>query len=124
MIIIILFLTACKQKTKVLGCATKDQVPTCGTPSTIAQPFIFKAKCATCHMLDKNTTGPKLQTILDRVPSEKWFDDFVRNQDSLHSNKDPHTLEIEKWSPVDFVHNFTELNEQQLSEIKDYLDQK
>lgn len=123
-LIIILFIASCNQKTNDLKVATKDPIPTCGDNKTIPQPLVFKAKCVACHMFDKNTTGPKLHKILNRVPSEKWFDEFVRNQDSLKRYNDQYTIEIEKWSPVDYVHNFKELNKKQLKEIKDYLNQK
>jgi nitrous oxide reductase accessory protein NosL len=121
--IIILLFASCEQKSEELQCGTKDPVPTCGNANTIAQPLVFKAKCAVCHMLDNNTTGPKLNKVLEHLPSEKWFDEFVRNQDSLKRNNNQYTIEIEKWSPVDFVHNFKDLNEKQLKEIKEYLDQ-
>lgn len=120
----ILFIISCKQNTNDLKCATKDPILTCGDLNTNAQPLIFETKCVPCHMLNKNTTGPQFHKILDRVPSENWFDEFVRNEDSLKKIKDKYTIEIERWSPIDFIHDFKELNEDQLMEIKDYLNQK
>ncbi len=120
---VITFNVSCKQKFKELNCATEDS-KLISENSSIKQPYIFKAKCAACHMIDKNTTGPKLYNILSRVPSEKWFDEFVKNEDSLKEIKDEYTIKIEKYSPVDFIHNFKDLNEIQLQEIKRYLNQK
>ena len=116
----------------LLGCfnnseKTEEPVPTCGVRCgnelKINQPNIFKAKCATCHMLDKNTTGPMMLNILDKVPSELWFDQFVRSEDSLEQVQDPYTLEIQKWSPVDGNHNFKEITEEQLQQLKEFFSQ-
>jgi cytochrome c551/c552 len=86
-------------------------------------PTVFKAKCAVCHSLDKDMTGPKLRNILDRVPSEEWFDAFVQYEDSLVNANDPYTIEVQKWSPVRGNHN-SELKDEELKELKEYLSQK
>ena len=105
----------------------EEPVPTCGVKCgnelKIKEPDIFKAKCATCHMLDKDITGPKLRNILNEVPSELWFDQFVRNEDSLTQVQDAHTLKIQKWSPVDGNHNFKEITKGQLQQLKDFFSQ-
>lgn len=120
LIFIVLF-SACSQRKKEINCATKDPEIICGNTPNIQPPEIFKSKCAICHRIDVNLTAPKLLNVLERVPSEQWFTDFVRNEDSLKKIKDPYTLEIEEWSPVDFRHNFKELDEKQLEEIKYYI---
>ncbi len=75
-------------------------------------------------MLYKDVTGPKLYRILDRVPNEDWFDNFIRNEDSLVAIGDSHAVEIQHWSVVDGHHYFKEITDKQLTEIKEYLDQK
>lgn len=105
-------------------CGVKDPAPMHGNASTIPVPQVFSANCATCHMFDKNGTGPALQHVLKRVPNEAWFDNFVRNEDSLTQVNDPYTLEIQKWSVVRGNHAFSELTDAQLSEIKEYFSQE
>lgn len=95
----------------------------CGNELQVEMPTVFKAKCAVCHSLDKDLTGPKLRNILDRVPSEDWFDAFIQHEDSLVNANDPYTMEVQKWSPVRGNHN-SELRDEELKELKDYLSQK
>lgn len=97
---------------------------TAGINDNQNQPSIFKAKCAACHMYDKNSTGPKLKGVLNKVPNEEWFDEFVRNEDSLLKTKNEYALKINEWSTVDGNHNFKELTVVHLAEIKKYLMQK
>lgn len=118
---ILLFLViSCNSKSKTT-CVTKTPLPTCGENPSPPEPAVFKAKCATCHFYNKNSTGPKLQGVLNRVPSENWFDTFVRNEDSLAKSKDPYTLKIQEWSELDGNHRFNELSIQGLKQIKEYL---
>jgi hypothetical protein len=105
-------------------CATPDPVPTCGNYQTVTQPAIFKVKCFACHRFDKNTTGPKLHNVMDHLPSEDWFDAFVRNEDSLVNAGNKYAVEIQKWSVIDGNHNFKEITNKQLEEIKKYLNQE
>ncbi|GAB5417991.1 MAG: hypothetical protein Crog4KO_14440 [Crocinitomicaceae bacterium] len=84
-------------------------------------PSIFKAKCATCHYLTKDATGPKLIGILDRVPSEDWLRNFITNEDSLTRIKDSATLAIQKMKPTSGNHNFQSLSENQLNTLIDYI---
>jgi hypothetical protein len=121
MVIFILF--ACNNDSDFV-CATPEPIPICGNVLSVTEPDIFKAKCAVCHMLDKNITGPRLQNILDRLPNEEWFDNFIRNEDSLVAIGDTHAVEIQNWSPADGQHNFKEITDNQLGEIKKYLGQK
>lgn len=102
-------------------CANEDPLPSCGENPTPPEPAVFKAKCAFCHRLDKHTTGPKLQGVLNRIPSESWFDAFVRNEDSLAQRKDPYTLKIQDWSEVNGNHQFNELSDEELVKIKEHL---
>lgn len=96
---------------------------TCGNKTKVDQPDIFKAKCATCHAFNKDLTGPKMNGILDRVPSKKWLIEFITNQDSLIEIEDEYTLEIMKWSAVRWNHNFNELRKQGLDDLINYIEQ-
>jgi hypothetical protein len=118
-----LILTACFNK-------KKEEQPTCGVKEELAlpcdgrknRPVLFLAKCTACHSLDKNGTGPKFSGVLTKIPNEKWFDCFVRNEDSLLKQKEPYTLMINKayFPSSSFSHNFKEITSKQLEELKEY----
>ena len=82
-------------------------------------PLVFQFKCAVCHHLHHNTTGP-LIGVSDRAPYPKWFQEFVTNQDSLISAKEPYTEKIMNWSNVRFNHNFKEITEEEISQLHQY----
>lgn len=80
-----------------------------GTQQTIAQDGaqLFKAKCNTCHMVDKNSTGPLLKGV-----KQKWTDageaemlyDWVKNpQNLIASGKSKLANEIKGFSPTDMT---------------------
>ena len=68
---------------------------------------LFKAKCNTCHMVDKNSTGPLLKGV-----KQKWTDageaemlyDWVKNpQNLIASGKSKMANEIKAFSPTDMT---------------------
>ena len=122
-ILITVLIASCTNQDEPV-CATPDPMPTCGNYNVVPEPAIFKVKCVACHMFDKNTTGPKLHNVMDHLPSENWFDAFVRNEDSLVNVRDNYAIKIQKWSVVDGHHNFKEITNKQLEEIKEYLSQE
>lgn len=102
----------------------------CGTVSSTEsnnhgsiQPAIFKAKCATCHMFFKESTGPKMENALDRIPSEKWLYSFLRNEDSLTQIKEPYTLTLQASFPLRNCHNDSSLTDLQIHELIEYIKQ-
>lgn len=65
---------------------------------------LFKSRCNTCHMVDKNSTGPKLQGA-----KQKWMDagegdliyDWVTNSSALvASGKSARAKEVSGFSPT------------------------
>ncbi len=85
-----------------------------------SMPLTFKAKCATCHMLEKDGTGPALVHSERSFRDRKHFEAFIRNQDSLIRKKDNVTLEIMKKKPVNFMHNYSGIDEKQMEELVQY----
>lgn len=116
-LILLLSLTNCFRKKQT----TEEAIPTCGVSSyncnSVEIPVIFKAKCYTCHSYEKNTTGPAMKGLIQKEPSKEWFIAFITNQDSLIKIKDTYTLKCMQFSPVDFRHNFNELNSIHITEI-------
>jgi cytochrome c551/c552 len=66
---------------------------------------LFKAKCNTCHMLEKNSTGPNLKGV-----KQKWEDagegemlyDWVKNSTTLiATGKSNMANEVKGFNPTD-----------------------
>lgn len=84
-------------------------------------PSVFQAKCAICHHLHKNTTGPALSGVLDRAPYPTWFQEFVRNQDSLINLGEPYREEVMNWSVVRHQHNYNEITDDEMHQLEEYV---
>ncbi|MBL1281459.1 MAG: c-type cytochrome [Fluviicola sp.] len=118
-----LVLTSCfngnnKSKEPVNFCATRDLE---GYESKEDYPELFREKCSTCHFLYKNSTGPELSKITDRIPNKNWFSLFISNEDSLIQAKDEYTLTINQYSNIDWSHNFNELTNDEIDELLSFL---
>ena len=85
------------------------------------QPEIYKRKCASCHLINKDATGPKLIGVLDRIPNQKWFELYIKNEDSLLKNGDNYANEISKFSEVNNIHNFNDLTTEEINTLKKYI---
>lgn len=120
-LVLILCLISCYSRPKRNSPKKSENVDfVCGTNSH-QPPEEFKSNCGTCHFKERAFSGPKLEYILTRVPSEKWFDGYVRNEDSLANSGDKYILKIQNYSPIHNCHNFKYLTNEELKIIKDYL---
>ncbi|MGB0870728.1 MAG: c-type cytochrome [Flavobacteriales bacterium] len=95
----------------------------CGVQDSAESARVFKSHCASCHSLNKRLIGPKLRGVLDRVPSEKWFDTFVRYEQVLWDNNDPYIIKLHQ-ADTNFTwdHNFN-YSQRDIDELKAYLKQ-
>jgi len=58
---------------------------------------IFFQKCASCHVMGKDFTGPNLQGVLSRWPSKQALKDWILNwKDAV--KKYPYAADIANWS--------------------------
>lgn len=85
---------------------------------------LFKAKCATCHQVFKDGTGPKLYQV-----RKKWEDggaaegsiiQWVNNWEVAAAN-DPYAQTVSQWSPT-AMSAFPDLTEEQIVSIFDWID--
>nr|WP_121269612.1 c-type cytochrome [Pedobacter schmidteae] len=79
---------------------------------------IFKDKCASCHQLDRNSTGPALTpklTELDEAFAIKW----IRNWKSLVDAGDKTAIEAAKFSPAEMT-TFPTLTDEQIKNVIAY----
>lgn len=97
-----------------------------GTNATFAQDGanLFKAKCNTCHMVDKNSTGPVLKGV-----KQKWADagesellyEWVKNpQNLIASGKSKVAQESKNFSPADMTPQ--PVSNEEIDAILDYVD--
>jgi mono/diheme cytochrome c family protein len=95
------------------------------TSQTFAQgDALFKAKCATCHQVFKDGTGPKLYEV-----RKKWSDagakpesiiQWVKNWEVAAAN-DPYAKTVSQWSPT-AMSAFPDLTDEQITSIFDWAD--
>jgi len=79
---------------------------------------LFKDNCASCHTLDRNSTGPALTpklTELDEAFAIKW----IKNAPALIKSGDPQAVEASKFSPAEMT-AFTRLTDDQIKNIIAY----
>jgi cytochrome c oxidase cbb3-type subunit 3 len=85
---------------------------------------LFKAKCNTCHMVDKNSTGPNLKGT-----KQKWTDagegdmiyDWVNNPQTLiASGKSTMATAIKSFSPTDMTPQ--QVTKEEIDAILNYVD--
>ena len=104
----------------------EEQVAWCGT-ITIDSGFpsddLFKANCASCHHLDKILVGPALRGVINRLPSEQWFDTYITHPDSLIKSNDPYLISIlNPDTNLRSTHiSFAHFSNKDLDELKAYL---
>jgi mono/diheme cytochrome c family protein len=56
---------------------------------------IFKQNCAVCHSLGTNKlTGPGLEGVMSRVPSEAWLHDWIKNNKALIASGDQYAVKV------------------------------
>ncbi|HEX8514934.1 MAG TPA: c-type cytochrome [Bacteroidia bacterium] len=56
---------------------------------------IFKQNCAVCHSLGKNKlTGPGLEGVMTRVPSEQWLFDWTKNNKAMIAAGDAYAVKV------------------------------
>jgi len=111
-------------ETENLGCGTKDVPMFCGTESTPPEKRkgkeIFNSNCAACHRMNAKSTPDFIKNVLDRIPNEKYFEQFIRNEDSLLKAKNERVEKLREEFPNDFVHNF-KLNNEEIEFLKEYI---
>jgi mono/diheme cytochrome c family protein len=85
---------------------------------------LFKAKCATCHMPHKNSTGPKLAGVRAKWAAggakEGSIYQWVNNWQTAAAN-DPYAAEVSKWSPT-AMSAFPDLKKEDIDAILDWVD--
>jgi hypothetical protein len=124
-IIISTFLLSClnenkTSKTEEFVCGVKEE-NSFNIDNVENQPNIYRRKCSACHQINKDGTGPKLVGAFNKMPNEKWFELYIKNEDSLIKNGDLYTTEISNFSELNNVHNFNDITSEEISVLKKYI---
>src|SRR5690606_832621 len=96
------------------------------TPMSFAQgDALFKAKCATCHQVFKDGTGPKLKDVRAKweaggAKPEAIFQ-WVKNW-QVAVTMDDYAKSMESWSPGQSMTAFPDLTDEQITSIFDWVD--
>ncbi|MFZ9029082.1 MAG: cbb3-type cytochrome c oxidase N-terminal domain-containing protein [Crocinitomicaceae bacterium] len=99
-------------------------IATCGETTAQTGEQLFKSKCNTCHLVDKNSTGPNLQGV-----KQKWADageseflyEWVQNPGKLYaSGKSTMAAAIKEFSKTDMTPQ--DVTNEQVDAILDYVD--
>ena len=79
---------------------------------------LFKQNCAVCHKLDKTIlTGPGLEGVFTRVPSEAWMVKWIKNNKALIKSGDVYANKLLKENNGTDMTIFEDLSEAQIKAI-------
>lgn len=82
---------------------------------------LFTQKCAACHAIDKDLTGPALKGIEERVSDQKLLYAWIRNNQKVLASGDKYFTELyAKWNKTQ-MNLFTELTDQEIAAILTYV---
>jgi len=84
---------------------------------------IFKAKCASCHNMTKDVTGPALMGILDgtRAPSKGWLKLWIKDNAALRASGDAYANKIfDAWGGKSMT-GFAYFSEKELDDVVEYI---
>lgn len=81
---------------------------------------LFKGNCASCHVPDRDMSGPALQGFFGRVPKPEleWLNLFMRADDSLFRAGHPYMIELHQRSGGGvWDHRLSGLTEEELRQV-------
>jgi mono/diheme cytochrome c family protein len=82
---------------------------------------LFKANCKSCHAIDKDVIGPKLQGVTGRAPSIPWIINWVHNSSKVIASGDQYAADLfAKYKSQ--MTAFSNLTEPQIMQILAYVE--
>jgi cytochrome c2 len=106
----------------LLTLALFSQVSTV-TADPAAGKKLFKSKCASCHAVKTDLTGPALMGVMERVPSKEWLYKWVENSTALRESGDDYANQIyDEWKGEQMT-SFPELTPEDVDNILLYIDE-
>lgn len=86
---------------------------------------LFKANCTACHALDKQSIGPALGGVVDRLKTEQnldndWLHKWIKDSKALRESGDKYANEVfEKFNQTEML-PFPNLSDQDIDDILEY----
>lgn len=86
---------------------------------------LFKANCTACHTLDKQTIGPALGGVVERLQTEQnlgtdWLHSWIKDNAALRASGDKYAIEVyEKFNKTEMT-PFPNLTDQDINDILEY----
>jgi len=103
--------------------ALKIQTSATGLPVSeevvVAGEKLFKAKCQSCHQLDRRTTGPALAGVTERREMD-WLVSWIRNNNELRQSGDADAIAIYNEYNGTAMNVFADLTDDQIKSILMY----
>lgn len=91
---------------------------------------VFKANCQTCHMMERNLTGPALDGAFKRVQdyygfseeeTTQWLMKWIRNSQAVIASGDEYAVNLfNEWNKV-MMNSFVTLSDQEILAVIDYI---
>ncbi len=84
---------------------------------------IFKAKCASCHNMTKDVTGPALMGVLDgtRAPSKDWLKLWIKDNSALRNSGDAYAIKVYEKHGQKPMTNFQYFSDKELDDVVEYI---
>lgn len=81
---------------------------------------IFKAKCTSCHKVDRKVVGPALKGITE-TKSEEWLIKWIKNSQALIASGDKDAIAIFEEYNKSVMTSFTDLSDDQVRSVLAYI---
>lgn len=81
---------------------------------------IFKAKCTSCHKVDRKVVGPALKGITE-TKSEEWLIKWIKNSQALIASGDKDAIAIFEEYNKSVMTSFTDLSDDQIKSVLAYI---
>lgn len=82
---------------------------------------LFKQNCAVCHSLTTVPgTGPGLDGVLSRVPSEEWLHNWIKDADAMKKSGDAYANHLDKIFSGN-MSSFAYMSDEEINALIEYL---
>ncbi|MEJ5147394.1 c-type cytochrome [Sphingobacterium sp. MYb388] len=81
---------------------------------------IFKAKCTSCHKVDRKVVGPALKGITE-TKSEEWLIKWIKNSQALIASGDADAIAIFEEYNKSVMTSFTDLSDDNIKSVLAYI---
>jgi mono/diheme cytochrome c family protein len=114
-ILMIFLLSACDGNEE-----TNEGASVTKTTTNEAGKQLFYSRCASCHMINKDLTGPALKGVESRWPDKQKLYAFIRNSEAVIED-DKYAYELWLKYNQTMMNKHPDLTNDQIKQILDYI---